>query len=72
MSDNRILEEEREANRFAIELLMPRSFLEKEPLLQREVICIDESPVIKELADKYQVSEQLMLLRLVDLEMIRI
>ena len=62
-----ILIDEREANIFAMELLMPKHFLENEEMLQRDVLDIEESEIVKRLAEKYQVSAQLMFMRLYSL-----
>ena len=59
--------DEMEANAFAAELLMPRDFLLEEELLQRKVIDYDDGTVIKDLAQKYEVSQQAMTFRLMNL-----
>ncbi|MBD3676359.1 MAG: ImmA/IrrE family metallo-endopeptidase [Planctomycetaceae bacterium] len=61
--------EEIEANLFAAELLMPQNFLESD---FEEIVWfdIDDSKDIQELADKYQVSQQAMTIRLGYLELL--
>jgi Zn-dependent peptidase ImmA (M78 family) len=53
-----------EATVFAIELLMPFDWIAKD--LEGCAIDVEGSPKIKELAKKYQVSEQLMTIRVFD------
>jgi len=55
--------EEKEANLFAAELLMPEKFLSKDVQKIGAVDLLDED-VIKKLAEKYQVSTQAMTFRL--------
>lgn len=58
---------EREANQFAMELLMPRKWLESDvKKIEKDGGGLDEEHV-KKLAKRYQVSEMMMTLRLVDL-----
>lgn len=58
--------EEKEANYFAAELLMPRRFLEAD-LAEIDSVDLIDGDVLKELADRYQVSPQSMTFRLVNL-----
>lgn len=62
----RDLDLEREANRFAIELLMPVEFLKKD-LRGKNLDMLDAEPEIKKLAARYQVTSQLMTMRLAEL-----
>lgn len=62
-------EEEMEANRFAAELLMPRSFLE-EDLVALGTIFADDERAIASLAKRYKVSTQAMAIRLSVLNLI--
>lgn len=55
--------EEKEANLFAAELLMPRQFLERD-VAEIGVVDLEEEDVIRELAEKYEVSTQAMTFRL--------
>jgi len=55
--------EEKEANLFAAELLMPRRFLEEE-LAAIDVMDLEQEEVLKELADRYGVSTQALAFRL--------
>jgi Zn-dependent peptidase ImmA (M78 family) len=61
-----------EANAFAAEILMPRTFIEKE--LKKELADIEDDievdTVIKSLARTFQVSEQAMEYRLINLGII--
>lgn len=60
--------EEREANLFAAELLMPKTVLEKDLSTIKEIYLLDEEDqTIKTLADKYQVSVRALTYRLVNL-----
>lgn len=62
---------EREANYFAMCLLMPEHFVRQEiKEIFKNGIDILEDKNIKKLADKFQVSEQLMIMRLTQLEII--
>ena len=56
--------EEREANLFAAELLMPLKFLEADIEEMESFDLLDDDKVIKKLAAKYGVSEQAMTFRL--------
>ena len=58
--------EEREANLFAAELLMPAAFL-KEDLLGKDVDLIGDSAFLQRLAKKYDVSVQALTFRLANL-----
>lgn len=59
-------QQEAEANAFAIELLMPREILLKDiAKMAPKGIDLESDPVIAKLAKRYQVSEQLMTVRLV-------
>lgn len=60
--DSRMAKMEREANQFAMELLMPYDWL-MEDLRQIGPIDWESDPNIKTLAKKYNVSEQLMTIR---------
>lgn len=62
-------EEEIEANRFAAEVLMPRTFLEAD-LTALGPISADDEMVIANLARKYEVSPQAMAIRLSSLNLI--
>lgn len=58
---------ERQANMFAASLLMPRSFLEKDfKNISKKGFTEDE---LEKLADKYQVSEEAMRFRLINLNL---
>lgn len=59
-------EEEVEANRFAAELLMPESFL-REDLEGLESIDLLDDECVSDLAKKYEVSKQALLIRLATL-----
>ena len=59
--------EEREANFFAAELLMPSSFLQTDLAEIREIFLNDEDPNLKVLAKKYDVSSQALTFRLANL-----
>jgi Zn-dependent peptidase ImmA (M78 family) len=56
-------EEEKEANLFAAELLMPAQFIQEE-LAEIELLDLENDSVISSLADKYNVSRQAMTFRL--------
>jgi Zn-dependent peptidase ImmA (M78 family) len=62
-------EDEMEANRFAAELLMPRSFLERD-LEALGPIHADDERAIASLAKKYRVSPQAMAIRLSALKLV--
>jgi Zn-dependent peptidase ImmA (M78 family) len=55
--------EEKEANFFAAELLMPASFIEKDIAAGRGTSLSNEA-VIESLADQYKVSTQALIIRL--------
>lgn len=55
--------QEREANRFAVELLMPEEFVRRDLKGRKEI----DGKTITELAKRYEVSEILMAWRLVDI-----
>lgn len=57
---------DKEANIFAMELLMPRDWLLAD-LKELGSIDIESDPNIKRLAKRYQVSEQIMIMRIVQL-----
>ena len=59
--------DEMEANAFAAELLMPRTLLLEDDLLQRKAIDYHQDDVIEELAKKFKVSTQAMTFRLINL-----
>lgn len=63
-------EEEVEANRFAAELLMPRSFLEAD-IEALGSIYLDDEKTIANLAKRYRVSSQSMAIRLSSLGLVR-
>jgi Zn-dependent peptidase ImmA (M78 family) len=64
---------EADANEFAMCLLMPRDFLVRDfTELCPEGIDIVEDPRILKLAERYKVTPQMMMLRLVQLELIRV
>lgn len=63
--------DEREANLFAAELLMPRHFLTKDLSELNEVDWINDD-FTKELADRYGTSSQAMLFRLANLGYVRL
>lgn len=64
-------EEEIEANRFAAELLMPQSMLERDLALTGPV-QVDDEKVIGRLAKQYGVSQQAMTIRLTSLGLLSI
>lgn len=70
-SSDGINTEEREANLFAAELLMPELFL-REDLAAISGLDLVDDVFIKQLARKYKVSFQAMLFRLTNLQMISI
>ncbi len=57
---------EREANLFAMELLMPYDFIMRD-LREMGQIDVENDPRIKDLARRYKVTEQLMTMRLAQL-----
>jgi Zn-dependent peptidase ImmA (M78 family) len=59
--------EEREANLFAAELLMPKSLLEKDIDKIVEIAFTDEDPNLKRMAKEYKVSTQALTYRLTNL-----
>ncbi|HRH45286.1 MAG TPA: ImmA/IrrE family metallo-endopeptidase [Pyrinomonadaceae bacterium] len=59
--------EEREANLFAAELLMPEILLQKDIAKINEIYFIDEDPKLKKLASDYRVSTQALTFRLANL-----
>jgi Zn-dependent peptidase ImmA (M78 family) len=63
--------EEKEANLFAAELLMPARFLEKD-ILSIDAVDLDDESVIAKLAARYGVSTQAMTFRLAYLNYIRL
>ncbi|MEZ5428728.1 MAG: ImmA/IrrE family metallo-endopeptidase [Pyrinomonadaceae bacterium] len=65
------IKEEREANKFASELLMPQPFLEKD-LIKYEHSDLLFGSIIPRLAKKYQVSESALSFRLANLGYIRL
>jgi Zn-dependent peptidase ImmA (M78 family) len=65
-SSEAIYTDEIEANAFAAELLMPFHLLQREEALQRKAVDY-EGGIIQELAGKYQVSQQAMTFRLINL-----
>ncbi len=54
-----------EANRFAAELLVPQQFLIQE--LRGRIIDVENENLVKELADNFQVSRQMMTFRIAEL-----
>jgi Zn-dependent peptidase ImmA (M78 family) len=62
--------EEREANAFAAELLMPSSFLERDAKKLREGLSLSDETAVRELASRYGVSLQALSFRLVNLGLI--
>ncbi len=62
-------DEEREANCFAAEILMPASFIKEDMSKLRGVDLLDDSTIIKDLADKYGVSTQAFGYRLANLHL---
>ena len=64
-SQNGIVKEEREANRFAAELLMPEEILLKE-FIENE-IDIENADQLNKLANKFEVSTQALTIRLTNL-----
>lgn len=67
------LVDEAEANLFAIMLLIPEEMIRNDELLQgRKCIDYEHDEIISELAEKYGVSDQLMMKRLVQLEIINL
>ena len=69
--ETKISDKEKEANLFAAELLMPGSFIEKD-LQQINTLDLFEDVKLKELAKKYQVSIQALILRLAYLNYIQV
>ena len=66
-------DEEKEANFFAAELLMPTSFLKADLLEMKANAAQDEDEdIIKELADQYEVSVQAMTFRLTNLGLLHL
>lgn len=65
-SSEGIDEAEREANLFAAEFLMPVSFLQND-LHDRMQIDVDDETFLRELAQRYQVSQQALIFRLAHL-----
>ena len=61
--------EEKEANLFAAELLMPYEFLKRD-LAGKEKIDIVDDQLLQELAQNYEVSQQAMLIRLTQLRVL--
>lgn len=57
---------EREANLFAAELLMPAKFLKKD-LRKKDLDLLEDDSIIRELAKKYKVSVQALTIRLANL-----
>lgn len=74
----RIEMQEEEANLFAVALLMPEFMLQRsvaEALRNREpkrsqLFVIDDGEVVRDLAKRYQVSREMMTVRLVDLDLL--
>ena len=62
-------DEEREANCFAAELLMPASFIEKDMLDHQGIDLLGDSEIIEDLAKKYGVSTQAFGYRLANLHL---
>lgn len=62
--------EEREANAFAAELLMPSGFLERDAKKLREGLSLSDETAVRELASRYGVSLQALSFRLVNLGLI--
>jgi Zn-dependent peptidase ImmA (M78 family) len=56
------IKDEQRANEIALELLMPRNFLERD--LKGKALDFEDDSEIRSLAEKYRVSSQLMTLRL--------
>ena len=68
MKTNKISDEDREANLFAIALLMPEELVRKEVAkLKRPLDLSDDNCGVKELAKKFGVSITLMAMRLGEL-----
>jgi Zn-dependent peptidase ImmA (M78 family) len=64
----REIEKEREANYFAMELLMPEEFLRKDVTdMYPNGLDLESTDAVKRLAEKYEVSEQIMTIRLTEL-----
>jgi len=57
-------EEEKEANLFAAELLMPKIFLDAELAKHKNLDLFDDDEVLQNLAEKYEVSQQALTYRL--------
>ena len=64
--EKQMMKDEQEANQFAMELLIPYKMIMAD-LENINYIDIEGGPPIPELAKKYQVSEQLMLIRILEL-----
>ena len=62
--------EEREANSFAAELLMPSSLLERDVKKLREGLSLSDETTVRKLASRYGVSLQALTFRLVNLGLI--
>lgn len=65
-----ITKEEKEANQFAMELLMPEDFVRKEIRELTDFDIIDDNQIML-LAEKFEVSISVMTLRLAQLQIIR-
>ncbi|MFZ4807588.1 MAG: ImmA/IrrE family metallo-endopeptidase [Hyphomicrobiaceae bacterium] len=66
MSASGLDRQEIEANRFAAELLVPRTFLSRE--LQGRVVDIEDEELVADLARLFRVSRQMMAIRIGDVE----
>ncbi len=66
-AERRLMQDEDEANRFAMELLMPYKMM-MDDLKDVKYLDIESNSLVKKLAGKYQVSEQLMLMRILQLK----
>ena len=69
LSSEGVDSEEREANLFAAELLMPVDFLQRE-LKDKTLVDLEDDAFLQDLARSYQVSPQAMIFRLANLRFI--
>lgn len=67
--DNATRQQELEANAFAYELLMPEAWLRKD--CAGHVFDIESDPLIHKLARRYDVADAVMIIRLLELKLLR-
>lgn len=65
--EKQMMQDEQDANQFATELLIPYKMIIND-LKDIRVIDIEGSSLVKDLAGKYKVSEQLMLIRILEVK----